>query len=87
MKGDDRNTTFFHSLLRHLKAQKPLTFLKINNEVIHDPKVIATYILGYYEQILSTLIGDLLDSALIKSVVPFLVTAKGNGNLLHIPSP
>lgn len=47
--------------------------------------IIATHILGYYEQIFSSKIGNPLDSTSIELVVPSLVIGVDNGNLQCIP--
>lgn len=85
LKGGDRNSTFFHLLLQRLKAQNHLNYLEINEEITHNPQMIASHILGYNENIFSTKVGDAMELTLIELVMPFLVTSMNNGYLRSIP--
>lgn len=47
----DRNTEFFHSLLKRRKARKPLSSVQIGDKITTDPNQISDHVKSYYEQL------------------------------------
>lgn len=72
-------------MLRHLKDQKPLSYLEIVGDLCHNPDTIRHHIVGYYEGIFSKRLGrDPLDFLAIDSLVPNLVSHEDNVSLRNI---
>jgi len=54
-KDGDRNTSFFHAMVKRRNNYSEIHRLRINNKVIEDPKLIKDHILDYYKKIMLSL--------------------------------
>ena len=50
-KDGDRNTVFFHAMVKRRYNSSGIHRLRIDNEVTEDPKIIEDHILDFYNQV------------------------------------
>ena len=51
MVEGDRNSTFFHSVLKMYKKATNICFLRIGENLVDNTEEILEHILGYYEEL------------------------------------
>ncbi|PON49831.1 hypothetical protein PanWU01x14_227300, partial [Parasponia andersonii] len=49
----DRNSSFYHAILKRCKVKKPLSSLIINDKIVIDPDCIAAYVVDFYASLFS----------------------------------
>ncbi|XP_050379729.1 uncharacterized protein LOC126797093 [Argentina anserina] len=81
----DRNSSFFHAIVkvRHLKHS--LSSMRDGNSIIDDPKEISDHVLNYFNDIF-TADSFVRDTGLVSQVIPNLVTTEYNAMLTAIPT-
>jgi ribonuclease HI len=81
----DRNTKYFHRLVKIKNTTKTITSLQDGDNILTDYNQISDHIINYYKNLFcSNLV--LQDSALIDDVIPSLVTTDVNAILTLLPS-
>lgn len=81
----DRNSAYFHRVLKLRKLNKPLDYLFINGVFIQDHQQIRDHVVYFYEDSFSHQVGGHLDEGLIGQIIFALVTGKDNYCLCAIP--
>ncbi|XVE86635.1 hypothetical protein DITRI_Ditri18aG0050200 [Diplodiscus trichospermus] len=85
LKQGDRNSQFFHNLLKQRRARSGINSLFINGDYVIDPYIIRVHIIDFYEELFAALLGP-RDFSTVKVVTPSLLTDFDNSFLLQIPS-
>ncbi|KAK2426743.1 hypothetical protein QL285_025379 [Trifolium repens] len=81
----DRNTKYFHRLVKIKNTTKTITSLQDGDNILTDYNQISDHIINYYKNLFcSNLV--LQDSTLIDDVIPSLVTTDVNAILTLLPS-
>ncbi|KAK3229338.1 hypothetical protein Dsin_001219 [Dipteronia sinensis] len=82
----DRNSKFFHSLLKHKGGNKALSSIQIGENISYDPAEIGEHVSSFYQHFFSDPRIDNLDFSLIREHVPSMVTVDDNASILRVPS-
>jgi len=61
-KDGDRNTAFFHVVVKRRNNSSVIHRLRIDNEVTADPKIIEDHILDFYKNLYDEPISNVLDT-------------------------
>ena len=86
LKEGDRNSAFFHSVLKRRKKATTLRFLKIGENLVDNEDEISDHILGYYKELFSEKVDYPVDYSIVEDIIPSLVTSQDNSELIRIPS-
>jgi len=62
-KDEDRNTIFFHVVVKTRNNSSGIHHLLIDNEVIEDPKIIENHILDFYKNLYVESISNVSDTS------------------------
>jgi len=88
-KDGDRNTTFFHVVVKRRNNSSEIHRLRIDNEVIEDLKLIEDHILDFYKNLYAESIFNDPDTSnmedFIGSYIPELVSSEENMMLIKCP--
>jgi len=88
-KDGDRNTVFFHTLVKRINNSSGIHRLWIDNEVIEDPKLIEDHILDFYKNLYVEFISNVQDTSnmedFISTYIPELVSSEENMMLVKCP--
>ncbi|XP_019435172.1 PREDICTED: uncharacterized protein LOC109341683 [Lupinus angustifolius] len=84
MNGD-RNTNFFHKIIKIRQVSKSMTVLKDGERIISNQDELATHTLDYFTTLFATP-NELNPNLLIQNVIPHMVLHKENTDLISLPS-
>jgi len=88
-KDGDRNTVFFHAMVKRRYNSSGIHRLRIDNEVTEDPKIIEDHILDFYKNLYAKSISNVLDTDNMKdfigTYIPAMVSSKENMMLIKCP--
>ncbi|XP_068461592.1 uncharacterized protein [Phaseolus vulgaris] len=88
-KYGDRNTTFFHVVVKRRNNSSGIHHLRIYNVVIEDPKIFEKHILDFYKTLYAESISHDPDTSNMKdfigTYVPNLVSSEENMMLMKCP--
>ena len=88
-KDRDQNTTFVHALVKRRNNSSGIHRLRIENEVIEDPKLIEDHILDFYKNLYVESISNVQYTSNIEdfigTYIPELVSFKENMMLIKCP--
>jgi len=88
-KDGDRNTAFFHAVVKRRNNSGGIHRLWIDNVVIEDPKIIEEHILNFYKTLYAESISHDQDTCnmedFIGTYVPILVSFEENMMLMKCP--
>ena len=88
-KDGDRNTAFFHVVVKRSNNSSEINRLRIDNVVIEDPKLIEEHILDLYKTLYAESISHVQDTNnmedFISTYIPELVSAEENMMLIKCP--
>jgi len=88
-KDGDRNTTFFHVVVKRRNNSGGIHRLRIDNVVIEDPKIIEEHILDFYKTLYAQPISHDQDTGnmedFIGTYVTNLVSSEENMMLMKCP--
>ncbi|KAK3204284.1 hypothetical protein Dsin_018330 [Dipteronia sinensis] len=82
----NRNSKFFHSLLKRRGGNKTLSSIQIGENISYGPAKIGEHVSSFYQHLFSNPGIDNLDFSLIREHVPSLVTVDDNASILRVPS-
>jgi len=68
-KNGDRNTVFFHVVVKRRNNSSGIHLLLIDNEIIEDPKLIEDHILGFYKNLYAETIFNDRDTSSTKKFI------------------
>jgi len=89
-KDGDRNTTFFHALVKRRNNSSGIHRLRIDNEVIENSKLIEDHILDFYKNLYVESISNVLDTSnmedFIGTYIFELVSSEENMMLIKCPN-
>jgi len=78
-KDGDRNTAFFHVVVKRRNNSSEIHRLQIDNEVIEEPKLIEDHILDFYTNLYAKSISNVQDTRnmedFIGTYIPELVSS------------
>ncbi|KAK2647816.1 hypothetical protein Ddye_015305 [Dipteronia dyeriana] len=74
----DRNSNFFHSLLKRRRGNKTLSSIQIGENISNDPMDIGEHVSSFYQHLFSDPVNNSLDLSIIREHVPSLVTVDEN---------
>lgn len=81
----DRNSSFFHNMVKIRRLNKTISSLSVGNSVLHGQAAIATHFVQHFEQSFARN-ENIIDTGLVGRVIPSLVTAEENNSLTIIPT-
>ncbi|GAU50883.1 hypothetical protein TSUD_411120 [Trifolium subterraneum] len=81
----DRNTAFFHRTARIKQAYKKIASIRIDDNIITEPDIIANHVVNHFQNLFSS-DNVSLDNGLIEEVIPSLITEDINKMLTLMPS-
>jgi len=88
-KDGDRNTAFFHVVVKRRNNSTKIHYLRIDNVVIEDHKLIEEHILDFYKTLYAESISHVQDTEnmenFIGTYIPELVSSKENMMLIKCP--
>ena len=88
-KDGDRNTAFFHDVVKRRNNFSGIHRLQIDNEVIEDPKLIEDHILDFYKMLYAESISNVQDTSnmedFIDTYILALVSFEENMMLIKCP--
>jgi len=88
-KDGDRNTNFFHVVVKRRNNSSGIHRLWTDNEVTEDPKLIEDLILDFYKNLYAESISNVPDTSnmegFIGSYIPELVSSQKNMMLIKCP--
>ncbi|XVE64272.1 hypothetical protein DITRI_Ditri07aG0087500 [Diplodiscus trichospermus] len=82
----DRNTEFFHKVLKRHRIKKTLTHLNIQGDIVDDIDKIGEYAIDYFSNLFSASQLEPTDFAIAADIIPNVVTEEENSFLLAIPN-
>jgi len=89
-KDGDRNTDFFHVVVKRRNNSSGIHRLQIYNEVIEDPKLIQDHILDFYKNLYAKSISNVQDTSnmedFIGTYIPKMVSSEENMMLIKCPN-
>ena len=89
-KDWDKNTTFFHAVVKRRNNSSGIHRLWIDNEVTRDPKLIEEHILDFYKTLYAESISHDLDidnmEDFIGTYIPPMVSSEENMMLIKCPN-
>ncbi|KAL6205977.1 hypothetical protein ACLB2K_023228 [Fragaria x ananassa] len=80
----DRNTSFFHAMVKVHQLKQSLSIMRDGGCIIDDPKDISDHVVNYFKD-LFTADSAVRDTGLVVQVIPKLVTSEENALLTAIP--
>lgn len=81
----DRNTNYFHRLANIKTKTKPITAIKVDDNIVDDPEQIAILFKNHFQNLFSSNIVLQVDS-LVEDVIPTLISDYTNNLLTLVPS-
>jgi len=88
-KDGDRNTAFFHEVVKRRNNSSGIHRLRIDNEVTKDPKIIEDHILDFYKNPYAESISNVLDTDntkdFIGTYIHAMVSSEENMMLIKCP--
>ncbi|KAL6126088.1 hypothetical protein ACLB2K_074139 [Fragaria x ananassa] len=81
----DRNTSFFHAMVKVRQLKQSLSIMRYGGCIIDDPKDINDHVVIYFKD-LFTADSAVRDTGLVAQVIPKLVTSEENALLTAIPT-
>jgi len=88
-KDGNRNTAFFHVVVKRRNNSSGINCLRIDNEVIEDPKLINDHILDFYKNLYAESISNVQDTnnmeCFIGTYISELVSSEDNMMLNKCP--
>jgi len=88
-KDGDRNTAFFHVVVKRRNNSSRIHRLRIDNEVTEDSKLIGDHILDFYKNLYAKSISNVSDTSnmedFIGYYIPELVSSEENMMLIKCP--
>ncbi|XP_057770764.1 uncharacterized protein LOC130990559 [Salvia miltiorrhiza] len=85
LQDGDRNTAFFHTLLRCKKKPLIISHLEINGSMVYDSAIIGQHIVDYFTQLFTGSQTSQLGIAAIEVILDHLVSDQHNAMLSRIP--
>ncbi|XP_057803295.1 uncharacterized protein LOC131018600 [Salvia miltiorrhiza] len=86
LSDGDRNTRFFHSMVKWRRSNQNVKQLKIDGVISEDPDVMATHVIHFYEDLFSEPIFEPVDRSWISGYIPASVTSAQAAMLTTPPS-
>jgi hypothetical protein len=81
----DRNTAYFHRIAKIKQTTKKISSLRINDNIVTDPSLIASHVVNHFTALFSTN-NHVQDNSFIEDTIPHLVTDSINNLLTMLPS-
>lgn len=81
----DRNTRYFHRLEKIKSKTKPITAIRVDDDIINDPEQIATHFTNHFKNLFSSNIVLQVDE-LVEEVIPNAISYNTNSMLTMIPT-
>ncbi|XP_057774874.1 uncharacterized protein LOC130993854 [Salvia miltiorrhiza] len=86
LSDGDRNTRFFHSMVKWRRSNQNIKQLSIDGVISEDPVVMANHVIQFYEDLFSEPVYAPVDRSWISGYVPASVTSAQADMLTAIPS-
>ncbi|XP_068498364.1 uncharacterized protein [Phaseolus vulgaris] len=88
-KDGDRNTSFFHAVMKMRNNSRGIHRLRIDNAIIEDPKLIEEHILDFYKTLYAESIFHVQDTSnledFIGTYIPEMISSEENMMLIKSP--
>ncbi|XP_057779485.1 uncharacterized protein LOC130998068 [Salvia miltiorrhiza] len=81
----DKNTSFFHNMLKFRKDKLHIGHLRIGNDIVYDSKLIEQHIIGHFSSLFTNTTSDVVDLAALEANVDLVITEEQNKGLVSIP--
>ena len=85
LSDGDRNTSFFHAMVKIRTLKQSLSVLRDGNRIIEDPNEISSHILSYFQGMFKA-DPNVVDTGLVDRIIPRLVSDDENTTLIAMPS-
>ncbi|XP_057812491.1 uncharacterized protein LOC131026578 [Salvia miltiorrhiza] len=86
LSDGDRNTRFFHSMVKWRRSNQNIKQLSIDGVISEDPVVMADHVIHFYEDLFSEPASAPVDRSWISGYIPASVTSAQAATLTAIPS-
>ncbi|XP_057803279.1 uncharacterized protein LOC131018582 [Salvia miltiorrhiza] len=81
----DKNTSFFHNMLKFIKDKLHIGHLRIGNDIVYDSDVIEQHIIGHFSSLFTNTASDVVDLAALEANVDLVITEEQNKGLVALP--
>ncbi|XP_024163822.1 uncharacterized protein LOC112170746 [Rosa chinensis] len=85
LSNGDRNTSFFHAMVKVRNLKQSLSVMRDGNRLLEDPKEVSGHIIDYFRS-LFTADYSVVDTGLVDRTIPCLVSDLENNALIAMPS-
>ncbi|XP_057782626.1 uncharacterized protein LOC131000636 [Salvia miltiorrhiza] len=86
LSDGDRNTRFFHSMVKWRRSNQNIKKLNIDGVISEDPGVMAAHVIHFYEDLFSEPISPPVDRSWISGYIPASVSPAQSDMLVATPS-
>ncbi|XP_057808693.1 uncharacterized protein LOC131023165 [Salvia miltiorrhiza] len=85
LSDDDRNTRFFHSMVKWRRSDQSIKKLSIDGVILEDTDTMTAHVVDFYETLFSEPVSGLVDRSWISNYIPGSVSS-AHSALLTAPS-
>ncbi|XP_057779593.1 uncharacterized protein LOC130998178 [Salvia miltiorrhiza] len=85
LNDGDRNTAFFHTMLRYKKKPHMISHLSIDDEVVYEQETIENHIINYFTKLFEEDSQEELDITNIEAIIDEVVDEHHNAMLTRTP--
>ncbi|XP_057794890.1 uncharacterized protein LOC131011125 [Salvia miltiorrhiza] len=85
LQDGDRNTKFFHAMLRFRRKPHIVSHMEINGDMNYDQKVIGDHIVDFFSSLFSTSSHTNTDITTVEAVIEEMVEDRYNNLLIRLP--
>ncbi|XP_057770983.1 uncharacterized protein LOC130990768 [Salvia miltiorrhiza] len=86
LSDGDRNTRFFHSMVKWRRASQSIKKLSIDGVTSDDPTAMAAHVVSFYEDLFMEPSSGAVDRSWIAGYIPHSITAAHAARLTSLPS-
>ena len=84
LKEGDRNSSFFHNVLKRHRSKKLLSHMKIGDVIVENVDQISSHLQDFYKNFFSAPNSVMPDYTIIHETIPKLVSGEDNLNLAKV---
>ena len=86
LKEGDRNSSFFHNVVKRRRTSKVLSHMQIGDDVVNDMNLISSHIQQFYKDLFTEPGNRVVDYSIVQDFIPSMVTPFDNAELCRIPT-
>ncbi|PON37418.1 Zinc knuckle CX2CX4HX4C [Parasponia andersonii] len=84
LKEGDKNSTFFHNMVKRCRAKKVLSHMKIGEDIAEDITLISSHIQSFYKDLFTEPQVSVINYSGVQDIIPNLVSSSDNLELCRI---